>query len=66
MTDMDLYRHSAKKPTRIVKRGANFDFWDKTEGAPIAANAAFMDGHAETITSLDQAYRSIWMKNPAP
>jgi prepilin-type N-terminal cleavage/methylation domain-containing protein/prepilin-type processing-associated H-X9-DG protein len=66
MTDMDLYRHSAKKPTRIVKRGASFDFWDKTEGTPIAANAAFMDGHAETITSLDQAYRSIWMKNPAP
>jgi len=65
ITDMDLYRHSAKRPTRIVKRGAGFDFWDKTDGQ-IACNAAFFDGHAETLTSLDQVYRDIWMKNPAP
>jgi prepilin-type N-terminal cleavage/methylation domain-containing protein/prepilin-type processing-associated H-X9-DG protein len=64
ITDMDLYRHSAKRPTRIVVKNG-FNFWDKTDGT-VACNAAFYDGHAETITSLDQAYRSIWMKNPAP
>ena len=64
MTDMDLYRHSAKKPTRMVQRNG-FNFWDKSDGQ-IACNAAFFDGHAETLISLDQVYRGIWMKNPAP
>jgi len=64
ITDMDLYRHSSKKPDRQVKING-FDFWDKGSGT-IACNAAFYDGHAETLTSLDQAYHSIWMKNPAP
>ena len=64
MTDMDLYRHSARRPTRIIKRNG-FDFWDKADGQ-IACNAGFFDGHAETLISLDQVYRDIWMKNPAP
>jgi len=64
ITDMDVYRHSAKHPTRQVKING-FDFWDKTDGTP-ACNAAFLDGHAETLISLDQIYNGIWLKNPAP
>jgi prepilin-type N-terminal cleavage/methylation domain-containing protein/prepilin-type processing-associated H-X9-DG protein len=57
LLDYDMYRHS-KKPSV-----ANGQYWDKT-GAKVAANAVYVDGHAETITGWEQAYRSIFIKTP--
>ena len=64
MSDFDFYRHSTKKPSKWRVGNGGAHFWEK-EGT-VAVNAAFFDGHAETITGFDQAYRAIWMKNPAP
>jgi prepilin-type processing-associated H-X9-DG protein len=63
ITDFDFYRHSSKRPTGQHQVNG-FNFWDK-EGT-VACNAGFLDGHAETITSLDQAYRAVFMKGPTP
>jgi prepilin-type N-terminal cleavage/methylation domain-containing protein/prepilin-type processing-associated H-X9-DG protein len=57
LLDFDMYRH-AKKPSTV-----NGSYWNKT-GAKVACNAVYVDGHAETITGWDQAYRGIFLKAP--
>jgi prepilin-type N-terminal cleavage/methylation domain-containing protein/prepilin-type processing-associated H-X9-DG protein len=61
ITDFDFYRHASKRPTGKVQRNG-FDFWEKT--GQVAANAAFCDGHAETLTSFEQAYRGVFIRGP--
>ena len=55
--DYDLFRHS-KVPNQ------NDGTYHKFTGATVAANAVYFDGHAETITSAEQAYKGIFMKAP--
>ncbi len=62
MSDFDFYRHSTKKPSGWYVGNGGAYFWKK-EGN-VATNAAFFDGHAETLTSFEQAYRAIFMKGP--
>jgi prepilin-type N-terminal cleavage/methylation domain-containing protein/prepilin-type processing-associated H-X9-DG protein len=64
MSDFDFYRHSGKRPTAWHVGNGGAYFWNK-EGT-VATNAAFVDGHAETLTGFDQVYRAVWMKDPAP
>lgn len=54
--DYDLYRHAGKPPH--VTNG----FYDKT--GKVACNAAFFDGHASTLSGIDEAYKAIFMKAP--
>jgi len=54
LMDLDFYRH-VKRPTPT---GAFY----KT--GKIACNAVYFDGHADTITSLEQGYRGIFIQSP--
>jgi prepilin-type N-terminal cleavage/methylation domain-containing protein/prepilin-type processing-associated H-X9-DG protein len=55
LMDYDLYRHT--KPPK-----SNGTYFEKS--GTVACNAVFVDGHAETITSLEQAYQGIFLKAP--
>jgi prepilin-type N-terminal cleavage/methylation domain-containing protein/prepilin-type processing-associated H-X9-DG protein len=57
LMDFEMYRHS-KKPQK-----SDGTYWIK-DGAKVACNAVFVDGHAETLTGYGQAYKAIFMKNP--
>jgi prepilin-type processing-associated H-X9-DG protein len=54
LMDYDLYRH-VKRPT------ATGSFY---KGGKMACNAVYFDGHADTIASLGQAYRGIFIQSP--
>jgi len=58
LMDYDMFRHS-KVPT------SNSDgTYYKFGSAQIGCNAVYFDGHAETITGAEQAYRGIFQKGP--
>jgi prepilin-type N-terminal cleavage/methylation domain-containing protein/prepilin-type processing-associated H-X9-DG protein len=57
LLDFEFYRH-AKKPSKN-----DGTYWLK-DGAKVATNAVYVDGHAETITSFGQAYKGIFIKAP--
>lgn len=61
LMDFDLHRH-AKKPSKMVTKSGG-TFFDKV-GAKVAVNAVFFDGHAETITGIENAYHGIFLKKP--
>ena len=54
--DYDLYRHAGKLPR------SNGVFYDKT--GKVACNAVFFDGHAATLTGIEDAYKAIFIKAP--
>jgi prepilin-type processing-associated H-X9-DG protein len=53
--DFDFYRH-----TKVPK--VNGTYFDKSGN--VACNAVYCDGHAETITGIEDAYKAIFMKAP--
>jgi prepilin-type N-terminal cleavage/methylation domain-containing protein/prepilin-type processing-associated H-X9-DG protein len=55
LMDYDFYRHT-KRPA------ANGDFLVKS--GKVACNIVYFDGHAATITGLDEGYRAIFIKAP--
>jgi prepilin-type N-terminal cleavage/methylation domain-containing protein/prepilin-type processing-associated H-X9-DG protein len=55
LMDFDFYRHSKVPP-------AAGTYFQKT--GTVACNAVYCDGHAETITSLEQGYKGIFMREP--
>jgi prepilin-type N-terminal cleavage/methylation domain-containing protein/prepilin-type processing-associated H-X9-DG protein len=54
--DYDLYRHAGKPPH--VTNG----FYDKS--GKTACNVAFFDGHAATLTGIEEAYKAIFIRAP--
>lgn len=62
LMDYDLYRH-AGKPKGTVDKGG-FAFFEQKPGNKVAVNAVFHDGHAETMSSIEQAYRGIFLRAP--
>jgi prepilin-type processing-associated H-X9-DG protein len=52
--DYDLYRHAGKPPSAVN------GFYSKT--GKVACNAVFFDGHAATLTGLEEAYKAIFIK----
>ena len=54
--DYDLYRHVGKLPP------APGGFYDKS--GKVACNAVFFDGHAATISGVEEAYKAIFIKAP--
>jgi prepilin-type N-terminal cleavage/methylation domain-containing protein/prepilin-type processing-associated H-X9-DG protein len=54
--DYDLYRHAGKPPH--VTNG----YYDKS--GKVACNAVFFDGHAATLSGIEEAYKAIFIRAP--
>jgi prepilin-type N-terminal cleavage/methylation domain-containing protein/prepilin-type processing-associated H-X9-DG protein len=54
--DYDLYRHAGKPPSAVG------GFYSKS--GKIACNVVFFDGHAATLSGIEEAYKAIFIKAP--
>jgi prepilin-type N-terminal cleavage/methylation domain-containing protein/prepilin-type processing-associated H-X9-DG protein len=58
LMDYDMFRH-----TKVPTSNSDGTYY-KFGSAAVGTNAVFFDGHAETMTSAEQAYKGIFMKAP--